>query len=97
MSLVIVAVSFPNYMKKTGKFCGLILSLLIVALIFGFYSNIQPGTRFVSTNPLFYFNLAYHLRKKKGKVSWFTYLAALYYVGQNVFAIFFFPARHEWC
>lgn len=76
---------------------GLVMAVGIVVLVTTLFANVQSGTRFFSTNPVFYINAASFLMRKKEKGFTFgQYLVFLYFLTYNIAGVLWFPKRFNW-
>lgn len=76
---------------------GLVLAILIVAIVTTFFANVQSGTRFFSTNPIFYLNAGSFLLRRKGQ-RWtvMQFLVLIYFLTYNLAGVMWFPKRFNW-
>ena len=76
---------------------GLFASILIISTVIVVYANVQSGTRFLSTHPVFYLNIAHFISHPRGtRPSILQKAVMVYFVVYNCFGLVFFPARFSW-
>lgn len=98
MTVLLVALKSRKLKLNDLYSTGLVASLAIVAIITTFFANVQSGTRFFSTHPLFYVTCGWCCLRpfRTRKFSFFQKLLLGYFVLFNVAGCLWFPLRFNW-
>jgi hypothetical protein len=96
ITVFVLIISFQKSMYNTLPLKGLLISLVIITYLIVFHANVQSGTRFISTHPIFYLNLAHFLMQNNGKLNLLKIFIIFYFCVFTMFGLVFFPARFSW-
>lgn len=97
VSFVVLVLTFTMRPYRHSLYStGLVISLAVLALMSMLFMSVQSATRFYSTHPAFYVNLAWYLDRRAERFSLMQKLVLVYLICYNTIGCVLFPARMVW-